>query len=183
MGHHGIDGFLGTRASIMLDVVFLAMFAIIPVMSWSIWLVRHRRQYALHKRIQLGLGLLLAVAVGLFEIDMRFISGWRDRAEPSPYYAAASDPGPVQTLIFKEWLQLNEVPGWVVTSLGIHLVFATTTALLWIVVIVRALRNFSIPPAPGAHSKAHVFWARLAAWDMLLTALTGWTFYWLAFVA
>ena len=40
----------------MLDVVFLAMFAIMPVMSWSIWLVRHRQHYALHKRIQLGLG-------------------------------------------------------------------------------------------------------------------------------
>ena len=161
MGHQGIDGFLGTRASIMLDVVFLAMFAIIPVMGWSIWLVKNRHQYALHKRIQLGLGLLLAVAVGLFEIDMRFISGWRDRAEPSPYYPT----------------------GWVVTSLGIHLVFATTTALLWIVVIVRALRNFPDPPVPGAHSRAHVFWARLAAWDMLLTAVTGWIFYWLAFVA
>ena len=183
MGPHGIDGFLGTRASIMLDVVFLAMFAIIPLMSWSIWLVRHRQQYALHKRIQLGLGFLLAVAVGLFEIDMRFISGWRDRAQPSPYYTAASDPGPVQFFFFKELLRLDEVPGWVVTSLCIHLVFATTTALLWIVVIVRALRRFPNPPAPGAHSRAHVFWARLAAWDMLLTAVTGWIFYWLAFVA
>jgi putative membrane protein len=183
MGPHGIDGFLGTRASIMLDVVFLAMFAIIPLMSWSIWLVRHRQHYALHKRIQLGLGLLLAVAVGLFEIDMRFISGWRDRAQPSPYYSTSSDPGPVQFFFFKELLRLDEVPGWVVTSLGIHLVFATTTALLWIVVIVRALRRFPKPPAPGAHSRAHVFWARLAAWDMLLTAVTGWIFYWLAFVA
>jgi putative membrane protein len=161
MGHHGIDGFLGTRASIMLDVVFLAMFAIIPVMGWSIWLVKHRQHYALHKRIQLGLGLLLAVAVSLFEIDMRFVSGWRDRAEPSPYFPT----------------------GWVINSLGIHSVFATTTALLWIVVSVRALRNFPNPPGPGAHSRAHVFWARLAAWDMLLTAVTGWIFYWLAFVA
>ena len=75
MGYHGIDGFLGTRASIMLDIVFLAMFAIIPVMGWSIWLVRCRRHYALHKRCNSALGLLLAVAVGLFEIDMRFVSG------------------------------------------------------------------------------------------------------------
>ena len=38
----GIDGFLGTRASLMLDVVFLAMFAVLPVMGWSIWKVRRR---------------------------------------------------------------------------------------------------------------------------------------------
>ena len=183
MGYHGIDGFLGTRASIMLDIVFLAMFAILPVMSWSIWLVKHRQRYALHKRIQLGLWLVLAIAVSLFEIDMRFISGWRDRAEPSPYFAAASDPGPLQTLVFKQWLGLESVPGWVIISLGIHLLFAVTTALLWVVVIARALRNFPRPPVPGAHSRTHIFWARLAAWDMVLTAVTGWIFYWLAFVA
>ena len=33
---HGINGFLGTRASIMLDVVFLAMFLVLPVLAWSI---------------------------------------------------------------------------------------------------------------------------------------------------
>ena len=35
----GINGILGTRASLMLDVVFLAMFAILPVLAFSIWLV------------------------------------------------------------------------------------------------------------------------------------------------
>jgi hypothetical protein len=28
-----------------------------------------------------------------------------------------------------------------------------------------------------------MFWARLAATDLLLTSITGWTFYWVAFVA
>jgi hypothetical protein len=28
-----------------------------------------------------------------------------------------------------------------------------------------------------------VLWGKIAAWDMLLTAATGWIFYWLAFVA
>ena len=64
----GIDGFLGTRASFMLDVVFLAMLAIVPVLCWSVYLVRYRRNYALHKRIQLLTGLVLLVAVVAFEV-------------------------------------------------------------------------------------------------------------------
>ncbi|HEY5312321.1 MAG TPA: DUF420 domain-containing protein, partial [Pirellulales bacterium] len=80
MAYHGINGFLGFRASIMLDVVFLAMFAIVPLLAWSIFEVKIRRRYALHKRVQLTLAGILLVAVFLFELDMRFVSGWRDRA-------------------------------------------------------------------------------------------------------
>src|SRR5579863_724866 len=38
-------------------------------------------------------------------------------------------------------------------------------------------------PMSGPHSASHRFWGRLAALDMLCTAVSGWTFYWLAFVA
>ena len=48
----GIDGFLGTRASFMLDVVALAMAVLLPVLGWSIYLVKYRQKYALHKRVQ-----------------------------------------------------------------------------------------------------------------------------------
>ena len=64
MDYPGIEGFLGTRASLMLDVVFLAMFAVLPVMGWSIYQVRYRQRYRLHKRVQIALGVILAVAVG-----------------------------------------------------------------------------------------------------------------------
>lgn len=164
--YHGINGFIpGSRASIMLDIVFLAMFAVIPVMAWSIYLVRYKANYLLHKRIQLGLGLVLLIAVTLFEIDMRFVSGWRDRAELSPY--AGQDGG---------W-------GTVDYSLFVHLFFAVSTAVLWVVVIFRAWKKFPNPPGPNEHSREHMFWARLAAIDMFCTAVTGWIFYWLAFMA
>ncbi|HEY2840848.1 MAG TPA: DUF420 domain-containing protein, partial [Pirellulales bacterium] len=95
----------------------------------------------------------------LFEGDMR-IRGWTERAKPSPYYET-----------------------WVQHSLSIHLPFAVSTALLWIVVTVRAVRRFPCPPEPNEHSRSHLFWAKLSAIDMLLTAVTGWVFYGLAFVA
>jgi putative membrane protein len=156
----GINGFLGTRASIMLDVVFLAMFLVLPVLGVSIGLARFRRQYAWHKRIQLILAIVLLLAVAAFEIDMQFISGWQTRAMPSPYW-----------------------PGTVKTSLYIHLVFSISTFFLWLYVVMGALRNVPQPPAPSSYSGRHIFWARLATIDLLLTAVTGWIFYWLAFAA
>lgn len=156
------DGFLGTRASFMLDFVFLAMFAVLPVLGYSVYLVKYQRRFDLHKKVQLALGAVLLIAVTLFEIDMR-VNGWEHLAKESPYFGE----------------------GWsgVWISLYVHLVFAITTALLWIWVIVAAMRRFPKPPAPGIHSRQHILLARLAALDMVFTAVTGWIFYWLAFVA
>jgi putative membrane protein len=156
----GINGFLGSRASVMLDVVFLAMFFVLPVLGIGIGMARFRRQYTWHKRIQLTVAAILLLAVGAFEIDMQFVSGWRERAQPSVYW-----------------------PTGVKTSLYIHLVFSISTFFLWLYVVVGALRNFPKPPQPSAYSRRHVFWARVAAIDLVLTAITGWTFYWLAFVS
>lgn len=161
----GLNGFLGTRASLMVDVVVVAMAVVLAVMAWSICQVRYQRRYTLHKRVQVSLGLLLAVAVTLFELDIQYASPWRERAAASPYFS------PVWT------------EGWVNRVLIVHLVFAVSSAVLWIAVIARALRRFPNPPAPCPYSRRHMFWARLAAVDMTLTTLTGWTFYYLAFVA
>ena len=157
----GINGFLGSRASIMLDVVFLAMFLVLPVLAWSIWQVRSKRNFALHKKVQLIIAFVLLVTVVAFEVDMRWISGWTDRAKLSPYWES----------------------GVVRTSLAVHLVFSASTAALWLYVIIGALNKMPKPPAPCDYSARHKFWAWLAAIDLLLTAITGWIFYWLAFVA
>jgi putative membrane protein len=159
-----LNGFLGTRASLMLDIVFVAMFLVIPLLGWSVWLVKFRRRYELHKRIQLALAGVLAVTVVLFELDMR-LNGWRGRAQASPYGGA------------------DAATDWVSLALCVHLLFAVSTAVAWTIVTVRALRNFSRPPQPGRHSAWHLRWGKIAAIDMLLTAITGWIFYWLAFVA
>jgi putative membrane protein len=156
--YSGVDGFLGSRASLMLDVVFLAMFAVIPVLAWSLWLVKYRRNYALHKQVQVGLGITLLVTVVLFEVDMR-INGWEHRAESSPYY-----------------------PGVIYATLYVHLFFAVTTTFLWFAVIGRALRRLPVPPRPGPYGASHRFWGWLAAMDLTLTAITGGIFYYLAFI-
>ena len=159
----GVDGFLGTRGSFMLDFVFLAMFAVVPLLGRSVMLAK-RGRYTLHKRVQVALALILLIAVTAFEVEMRLV-GWEARAEPSPYW------------IDSAW---ND---WVHYSLGIHLFFAIPTALIWIYVVVQALRRFPRPAAPNEHSPAHRFWASVASFEMVMTAMTGWVFYYLAFVA
>jgi len=157
-------GFLPTRGSFMLDFVFIAMFAIIPVMFVSIYLVRYGRRYEVHKWLQIILAVTLLVAVVGFEIDMRFFTDWERLAADSPYFEA------------DVWC-----PVWI--ALVVHLCFAVPTPLLWLFVIVQAVRRFPSPAVPSPYSRSHVFWARLGAIAMTLTAVTGWVFYWMAFVA
>ena len=157
----GIDGILGTRASLVLDLLFLAMFVVVLLLGWSVYQVKYRRRYELHKWVQIILSVVLLVAVVVFELDIRAY-GWESRA------ANRIGGKPAVT---------------VYNALYIHLVFAISSVILWPVVILRALRNFPNPPGPAAHSRWHIRWARVAAIDMVLTAVTGWIFYWLAFVA
>jgi hypothetical protein len=159
-GYPGIDGFLGTRAPLILDVVALCMFVFVLVLMWSIYQVKIRRRFHVHKWTQITLGVVLLVIVILFEIDIR-LHGWEDRA--------AKQIG-------------GEPPDIVVRALYIHLVFAISSVILWPITIFLAVRNFGEPPAPGPHSRIHIPLARTAAADMVLTAITGWVFYWLAFV-
>jgi putative membrane protein len=163
----GMDGFLGTRASFMLDVVLLAMFAVVPVLLLSIYLVRYRRMFLLHKQLQLVTGAVLLVAVLAFEIDIRFITHqWELRADPSPFFN-----------IDNPWT----CPAGI--SLIVHLFFAVPTLVLWVMVNVQGLRKFPNPPRPSGHSHSHLLWGRAAGIGMLMTAFTGWIFYYLAFVA
>ncbi len=154
------DGFLFfSRASGMLDVVALAMVAIVPLLACSIYLVRVKKSYDVHRKLQITLGVVLLVAVTLFEVDMR-LYGWRQYAEASPYYESLVHP-----------------------ALYVHLVFAISTACLWIYVIYGALKHFPKPTRPSDYSPRHKKLAWIAAIDLLLTAITGWVFYFLAFVA
>lgn len=162
----GIDGFLATRASLMMDVVVTAMGLVILLLGISIYLVKYRAAYLLHKQLQLGLAALLLVTVAVFEIDVQYLSVWEPRAEPSPYFEAANP-----------WLCVAGL------SLIVHLCFSVPTFLLWVYIVTQALRNFSKPPQPSAHSRSHALWGKLGSIGMLMTTVTGWIFYWLAFVA
>jgi putative membrane protein len=163
--YSGLSGFLPGRASFMLDVVVVAMFFVLLALAWSVYAVKVRKMYRGHKVMQITLSSSLLIVLVLFETDVHYLSNWMERADASPYFDALTRSG------------------LVVYALWIHLFFAITTFILWFLTIVRAFRRFPSPPRPNQHSREHARWGKIAAIDMILTTVTGWIFYWLAFVA
>lgn len=161
-------GFLGYQTTFMLDFVVCALALIVPLLLFSLWLVKVRKQYKTHMQMQLGLGLILLVAVSAFEIDVQMVhGGWENivaQQNLTPEVYAA---------------KIESVRPWLL----VHLVFAITTPVLWIITITLALKRFGRNPRPGAHSRAHSMLGWLSTADITLTSMTGLAFYYVAFVA
>ncbi len=161
------NGFLGYPTTFMLDFVVCALALIVPLLLWSLWLVKFRRRYALHKRLQIALGIVLLVAVTAFEVDVQMVhGGWEN--------IVAKQPLNPEELASK----IAAVRPWLL----IHLLFAITTPLLWIITITLALLRFQNPPKPGPHSRLHKVLGWASTVDITLTSVTGLLFYYVAFV-
>ncbi|MGI9516845.1 MAG: DUF420 domain-containing protein [Pirellulaceae bacterium] len=143
----------------MLDFVVVAMVVLVIVLAASIYLVRVRRQFRLHKQIQLVTAIMLLVTVVAFEVDVRFFTAWRTLAAESAWYES----------------------GMVDLSLWVHLFFAIPTPLVWIYTIVMAVKKIPADPRPCEYSPRHRFWGWTSSILLLMTAITGWIFYVLAF--
>jgi uncharacterized membrane protein YozB (DUF420 family) len=154
-----MQGFIpGSRASFTLDLVATSLVVVVPALTLALRYAK-RRDYAAHKRVQLAISLALLAVLTLFEIEMR-LYGWEERAAASAYYDTYLWP-----------------------VLRLHLTVAVTTTALWTITIFLALRRFARPPRPGAHSRLHKALGWGAALGIYLTTVTGWTFYWIAFLA
>jgi hypothetical protein len=158
-------GFLGYDASFMLDVVVTALVLIVPALAWTIYLAKARR-YTLHRNGQLVLAAVLLIAVSLFELDMRLSGGWEKIVNHDPTHPRLTGPA------------LEQVR----TILYVHLAFAVSTPLLWAVTIILAYKRFPNPPFPGPHSHRHKKLGWLSVIDLVMTSITGLTFYYMAFV-
>ncbi len=156
------DGFLGTRASLVFDLLVVALAGVLAALVGSILLARWGK-YRAHRTAQTSIAAILLVSVVAFEADL-----WLTRGTPRDWRLLASESSLYET--------------WVYPMLGLHLVFAIVTPVLWAVVLIQAWRKFPRPPAPAAHSRRHRLWGYVAAVALLLTTLTGWAFYVVAFV-
>jgi hypothetical protein len=160
-------GFLGYDASFMLDFVVTSLVALVPVQFVSLWVVKVRKDYVLHRNLQLALGLILLAAVTAFEVDTHVIhGGWENIVNKNADSPRLTSP------------QLDAVR----QVLYIHLVFAVTTPFLWAATIALALKKFPRPPQPGPHSELHKKLGWLSVIDLTLTSVTGIWFYMHTFV-
>ncbi|GDX90821.1 MAG: DUF420 domain-containing protein [Planctomyces sp.] len=160
-------GFLGYPTTFMLDFVVCALVLVVPLLLYSLWLVKVRRQYRAHKRLQIILGVILLAAVTAFEVDVQYVhGGWEKIVARQGLDEAALAA------------KLAAVWPW----LKIHLVFAITTPFLWVATIVLALRRFGTDPRPGRHSRLHSVLGWASTVDITLTSVTGLAFYYVAFV-
>mgnify|MGYP000374449440 CR=1 FL=1 len=160
------DGFLGYKASLMLDVVVVALVLVVPLLAASLYAVKVRRQYVLHRNLQVLLGVVLLAAVAAFEVDLHVVQGGWEKvvAKRSPPLSDA---------------QLARVK----TLLRVHLIFAVSTPFLWVATLGLAFQHMPRPPQPCAHSRWHQRLGWLSTVDLVLTSLTGLIFYYSAFVA
>ena len=159
------DGFLGFRTSFMLDFVVCALAAIVPILVYSIYLVKFKAKYVVHRYIQLGLAVVLLIAVGAFEVDMQLVQGGWENVVAKREIPLS--PEQLQSVRYVLW---------------IHLVFAVSSPILWAVTIVLALRRMPQPPAPCDHSPLHKKLGWASTIDLTLTSITGLWFYFVAFV-
>ncbi len=162
------DGFLGFQASFMLDVVVCALVLVVPWLAFSIYQVKIKHNYDLHRVLQLSLAVVLTLAVAAFEVDMQLIhGGWENIVNKNP-------DTPRRTL--------EELAG-IRSMLYVHLCFAVSTPILWAVTIVLALKKFPTPTTPNEHSRLHKNLGWASTLDLTLTSITGLIFYYLAFIA
>jgi len=157
------DGFLGYRTSFMLDLVACALVVIVPLLMYSLYVVKYRRKYVQHRNLQVSLGAILMVTVFLFEIDLQWVQGgWEN-------VVAKREISTEQLTIAR-------------TTLHWHLLFAISTPFLWCATLIYAFKRFESPPQPGKHSRLHKTLGWLSTIDITLTSVTGLLFYYLAFM-
>ncbi len=152
-------GFLGTRADILMDLVLLSFIVILPAISWS-WLKVRAGGYKAHKSAQLTLGVILFVAVAMFEIDMKLAGGIFELTKESRYNG---------TTLLNSWIY------------G-HTVVAILTSIIWVLLIIFSLKRFPNPPEPAEFSKTHRFWGRLGMVTMMLAGLSAFPLYYYGFM-
>lgn len=158
------DGFLGFHASFMLDAVVVALVLVVPVLVYSLYLVKVRRDFVTHRNLQIGLAITLLAAVMAFEVDLHFIQGgWLNVVKKGPSVSET---------------QLQ----FIHQILRIHLIFAGSTPILWATTIILAWRNMPNPPKPSPHSRVHKLLGWMSTVDLVLTSITGLVFYYVAFV-
>ncbi|MEH6549211.1 MAG: DUF420 domain-containing protein [Pseudomonadales bacterium] len=152
------QGFLGTRGDILMDIVVLSFFLILPALVIS-WRWARQKQLNQHRSLQIAIASVLAVAVLLFEIDLKVSGGIFVLTKDSSYAGTAL----LNFLIYS------------------HTLVAITTTLVWVILVFLSLKKFDKPPTPNAFSRTHRIMGRTGMICMMATGLSSFPLYYYGF--
>lgn len=148
-----------SRAHWAIDALALAMLVVIPLSMVSFSIVKFFRQTRLHLWLQVAISVVMGVFLLAFELSIRIV-GWREQAEVSPYYES-----------------------YLLALLFLHLLCAVPAVGLWYYTLYKALKEFSFSAKPGKYSMMHRRMGWVSYLFLLMANLTGYGFYYLAFIA
>ena len=153
------QGFLGTRADLLVDVVFVVN-VIAPIWAgFAAWLAR-KREHRRHMKLQLILWATLFVCVLLLEGNIRLSGGSGSLVSGSPYEGT--------TLLRTVFL--------------LHIGPAVLTYVLWLYLVVASFRRWHVA-LPGGFSGRHKKLGKLVILGLVWVAASAAAVYWLGFAA
>ena len=152
-------GFLASRGDILIDLVIVSFVVILPLLALS-WRSARGRNFERHRKLQLGLAILLAIAVGLFEVNLRLSGGIFELTRGSAFAGTTL----LNSIIYG------------------HTLVAVASVLVWAPLLVVSLRRFGNPPTPGSFGPRHRFWGRTGMLLMMASGLSALPLYYLGFV-
>jgi len=151
------DGFFGTRADLIIDVV-VVMFALWPFILFAIIWLAANGKFQAHRNFHFVVFACAFLLVLALEIDLRF-SDLLIEIKQTPMYSST----------------------WAKTIFAIHLVVALFTFISWVSLLIRSSKRFK-KQLPGEFSQQHKFWGKLIVTGLVLTSITGIALYIVVFV-
>jgi uncharacterized membrane protein YozB (DUF420 family) len=159
MSFLNIPGFLGSRASILMDTILVVILLLPFILIWSIGLVR-KGQHELHKQVQAILLCAVLIAVIIFELQIRLSGGSGSLIKGSRF----ADNVYFLTLLYS------------------HIAISVWTFTLWTGNILHANIQWKNKTLPGQARIRHRLIGKIIFIGTCLTAISGFAVYLFAFV-
>jgi len=148
-----IAGFLGTRADLVIDIVMTAS-GFLPAYMLYAFAMAAKGRLELHKKLQVVALVAVTLLVLALELDVR-LGNLPAISALSPYHDSS----------LLKWVFV------------IHMIFAVTTFVGWIWLLVKSYKIY--PDSFGTFN--HKKWGKILFVDIVLTVITGWIMYIMVF--
>ena len=158
MDYMFLQGFLGTKAPLFMDMVTLIV-AVLPLLIFGAITLARKKMYKLHAVLQNVIFVVSVLVFGYFEYGVRIGGG---------FDAFMSDSGVSYT--------------YALVVLIVHIIIATVTMFIWTTIILKGNYQFKNGLIPGRLSTAHKILAIKTFIGITATSFSGIWVYLLMFV-